>query len=66
MIFLFYGIPTDMSHEPLTQATGPLTQATGLLRSDAGVGIGMLRGIFLFSANWYWMIPLGIPLLSAS
>ena len=27
------------------------TQATGPLRSDAGVGIGMLRGISLLSAN---------------
>ena len=26
--------------------------------SDAGVGIGMLRGISLLSANLYWMIPL--------
>ena len=33
------------------QATGPLTQATGPPRSDAGVGIGMLRGISLLSAN---------------
>ena len=33
------------------QATGPLTQATGALRSDAGVGIGILRGISLLSAN---------------
>ena len=31
-------------------ATGPLTQATGPPRSDAGVGIGMLRGISLLSA----------------
>ena len=34
----------------LTQATGPLTQATGPPRSDAGVGIGMLRGNPLLSA----------------
>ena len=32
-------------------ATGPLTQATGPLRSDAGVGIGMLRGNPVLSAN---------------
>ena len=32
-------------------ATGPLTQATGPPQSDAGVGIGMLRGIPLLSAN---------------
>ena len=30
---------------------GPLTQATGPLRSDAGVGIGMLRGNPVLSAN---------------
>ena len=28
----------------LRQATGPLRQATGPPRSDAGVGVGMLRG----------------------
>ena len=33
------------------KATGPLTQATGPPRSDAGVGIGMLKGISLLSAN---------------
>ena len=31
--------------------TGPLTQATGPPRSDAGVGIGMLRGNPVLSAN---------------
>ena len=40
------------------QATGPLTQAMGPLRSDAGVGIGMLRGISLLPAKQCWMIPL--------
>ena len=35
------GWHTEAEHE---KATGPLTQATGPLRSDAGVGIGMLRG----------------------
>ena len=30
--------------------TGPLTQATGPLWSDAGVGIGMLRGNPVLSA----------------
>ena len=35
----------------ITQATGPLTQATGPPWSDAGVGIGMLWGISLLSAN---------------
>ena len=33
-------------------------RATGPLRSDAGMGIGMLRGISLLSAIEYWMIPL--------
>ena len=33
-----------------TQATGPLSQATGPLWSDAGVGIGMLRGNPVLSA----------------
>ena len=32
------------------EATGPLTQATGPPWSDAGMGIGMLRGISLLSA----------------
>ena len=31
--------------DSLTQATGPLTQAAGLPQSDAGVGIGILRGL---------------------
>ena len=44
-----------MSLEPLiinkakTQANGPLRQATGPPRSDAGVGIGILRG---FLVSW--------------
>ena len=42
-------------HQPLLMAigscpTGPPTQATGPPRSDAGVGIGMLRGNPLLSA----------------
>ena len=39
--------------EPKTELLmGPLTQATGPPRSDAGVGIGMLRGNPVLSANY--------------
>ena len=41
---------TEQELSKLTQAMGPLTQATGPPWSDAGVGIGMLRGISLLSA----------------
>ena len=37
--------------EHLGSLRGALTQATGPPRSDAGVGLGMLRGISLLSAN---------------
>ena len=33
------------------EVMGEFAQATGPPRSDAGVGIGMLRGISLLSAN---------------
>ena len=39
------------SGNQVESVTGPLTQATGPPRSDAGVGIGMLRGNPVLSAN---------------
>ena len=40
----FLSILTSAVIKLLNQATGPLNQATGPPQSDAGVGIGMLRG----------------------
>ena len=39
-----------------SHSMGPPRQATGPPRSDAGVGVGMLRGAAAFSANFDFMV----------